>query len=123
MKTKEFGEVVFITRDESPEGLLLREDRSGVMLEKYYREQGTLKSYVLTDFPDYRLRSQPELGRCLAFARAYAESSEEPIYVEIWEARSTPESLDFQKENNLLDADYDECLKIEVEHIAKILQQ
>ena len=123
MKTKEFGEVVFITQEDSPEGLLLREDRSGVMLEKYYWDNQTFRSCIIKDFPNYWLRSIPELERCLAVAREYAETPEEAIYVEIWEAKSTPETFRFLKEKKLLDEEYEECLKKDVERIAQILQQ
>ena len=123
MKTKEFGEVIFITQEDSPEGLMLREDRSGVMLEKYYRDDEVLRSYIIKDFPNYRLRSRLELEKCLAVAREYAETSEEAIYVEIWEAKATPESYMFFKENDLMDADYNECFEKDIERIAKILQQ
>lgn len=123
MKTKEFGEVVFIAREESPEGLLLRECSTGVVLETYYYDGGKLNSYVLEDFPQSRLRREGDLRKCLAVARQHEKDMNVQIYVEMWESRSTADSAKFWEQNDLLGVDYDECLKKEIEHISKRLQE
>lgn len=123
MKTKEFGEVEFISRAELPNGLLLRECSTGVLLETYFCDEGELNSYVLEEFPYSHLRKEVDLRKCLAVARQHEKDMNVPICVEIWESKSTVDSAQFWEQNDLLEADYDESLKKEIEHISMRLQK
>lgn len=149
MTTREFGEVEFITREDSPEGYILRENESGVMLEHYYNAADEddpddipdKRCQLLEEFPDTYLRCEEDLRRCLAVARKYAEDPKAPIFVEIWDAVETMDSCEFATNNGLInndfdieslenfevddeeDIDWDEILRQEIEYLAKRIQE
>lgn len=82
MTLKKFGEVELI-RDETPKGIIIREEEYGVVLEECLDNNGR-KVDVLHHFPkECTLKNKEDLYNCLVEARKYETDLNRPIYIKI----------------------------------------
>jgi len=93
MKTRDmFGEVETV-KGSIPQGIVLRETKYGVMLEKHMDETSTMVD-VLHFFDGYILRDQDDFEDCLEDAREYEPNKNIPIYIKyLHEERPDYENL------------------------------
>lgn len=81
----EFGKVIFRSRKEVKEGFLLRETRTGIVLEKLTKSAGT---DVVSEYEGLRIEVEAFFELCLKDARNYVGDKNTPIYVDLnpWNA-------------------------------------
>ena len=81
----EFGRVVFCSRHEVKEGVLLRETSTGVVLENITSNNGT---DVVAEFDGARIQVAAFLEMCLTESCKYLEDKNTPIHVDLntWNA-------------------------------------
>lgn len=81
----EFGKVVFCSRQEVKEGVLLRETSTGVVLENITSNNGT---DVVAEFDGARIQLATFLEMCLTESRKYLGDKNTPIHVDLnpWNA-------------------------------------
>ena len=77
----EFGKVVFIAREKITEGYLLRQTRSGVILEFYIPEQQGVD--VVANFDNTHISNDRDFRMCLTEARKFMGNMDEPIQVDL----------------------------------------
>ena len=85
MTMNEFGKIVFCSRHEVEEGVLLRETRTGVVLEEITSNNGT---DVVAEFQGVRVQDVTFLEKVLTESRKYLGDKNTPIYVDLnpWNA-------------------------------------
>lgn len=82
MTTEKFGEIEMI-RDETPKGIILREDEYGVTLEECLDNNGR-NFDVLIHFPkECTLKNKEDLYNCLVEARKHQTDLNKPIYIKV----------------------------------------
>ena len=82
MRSEKFGEIEMI-RDETPKGIILREDEYGVVLEECLDNNGRNVD-VLIHFPKgCTLQNKEDLYNCLVEARKYEPDLNKPIYIKV----------------------------------------
>ena len=81
----EFGKVEFKSQHEVKEGFLLRENRTGLVLEKLTKDGGT---DVVAEYEGARISIEVFFEMCLKDARKYVGNKNTPIYVDVnpWDA-------------------------------------
>ena len=80
----EFGKVKYQSRNEVKEGFLLRETRTGIVLEKL-TQSGT---DVVAEYEGARINVEAFFEMCLKDARQYVGNKNTPIHVDLnpWNA-------------------------------------
>lgn len=83
----DFGKVKFISRTEFSEGYLLRETRTGVVLEKYCDAEHE-KVEVVAEFEGACINKDADFRKCLTEAREYVEDYKILINIDVnpWNA-------------------------------------
>lgn len=83
----DFGKVKFISRTEFTEGYLLRETRTGVVLEKYCDKEHS-RVDVIAEFNGARINKDADFRNCLEQAREYVDDYKITINIDVnpWNA-------------------------------------
>ena len=78
--TTKFGEIKIVC-DENPIGIILREDKNGVVLEEHFDEEGQRVDVIHQFDEDFTILNPQCLKECLEEARRYVPDLNVPIFI------------------------------------------
>lgn len=82
MTTEKFGEIEMI-RDETPKGIILREDEYGVTLEECLDNNGRNVDVLIHFSKGCTLKNKEDLYNCLVEARRHQPDLKRPVYIRV----------------------------------------